>query len=563
MPDTLNILIQNTTTGLLYAFLSGKRNDQLCIIQADGRSTYFPQSPGSTVQPLAVNCAIPVGPPGATRTLQIPQLSAARLYLSVDAPLDFFLNPGPSLVEPSVANPSDKNIAKIWTFAEFTFNEQQLYANITYVDFVSIPVALSLKNAAGNTQVVKGLASNGLDTICAKLQQQHQLDGAPWDQLIVKGADGKNLRVLSPNLARVGKPFLFNGYFEGHVSQVWEKFKRQPLTVDTQSRFGVVQGTVTNEVLSFQGVGGYAKPSTGDIFSNSTGPFRTDTEGFRALTPRIAAAFNRSELLATNSTPADSSLYYKNSITNHYSRIVHEVNLDGRGYAFPYDDVAKSGAADQSGAAFDPNPVLLTLTVGGSDAPQPAVDARSHIRAETFSSQNGVKTEVTSDVEAGHDVGWIGNGDWIAFDKVNFDNFGLDTFNVRVASGQGGDVKGKIELRLDSLTGTTIASVEVANTGGWQSWTTKTAKLSSNVTGVHSVFLAFTSARTEDFTNINWFTFSKSVVPPATTGAFKTVGYFVNWVGQTPMTTQAETTLTNDRPSTGESSSPKTFLRTN
>ena len=508
MPDTLNILIQNTTTGILYAFLSGKFNDHLCIIQSDGRTQYYPQSPGGTVQSLAADCAILIGPPGATKTLQIPHLSAARLYFSVDTPLQFFLNPGPALVEPSVANPSDPNINKNWTFCEFTFNAKELYSNITYVDFVSIPISLSLINyGPGNMKVVKGLRHNGLDIICSKLQEQHQIDGSPWDQLIVKGADGRNLRVLSPNLARVGKPWLFSGYYEGYVSQVWEKYKNDSLTIDTQSRFGVVKGHVTNEVLAFENLGTFAKPNTGDIFSNSTGPFRTDTEAYRALTPRIAAAFNRSELLLTNYIPGDPSLYYKGHVTNHYARIVHEVNLDNKGYAFPYDDVTKTGFDDLSGAVFDPNPAILTVTVGG-DAPQPALDARSHIRAEYFTSQNGVKTEVTSDVEAGHSVGWICNGDWIAFEKIDFDNYGLDTFHARVASGQEGGITGKIEVRLDSLTGATIASVEVGNTNGWQSWTDKQAKLNTHVSGVHAVYLAFTSNRAENFTNINWFTFT-------------------------------------------------------
>lgn len=92
---------------------------------------------------------------------------------------------------------------------------------------------------------------------------------------------------------------------------------------------------------------------------------------------------------------------------------MHQTNLDGRGYAFPYDDVTPTGCADLSGAVFDPNPAVLVVTVGGPECPTKEVplDARSHIRAEHFSSQSGVKTEVMTDIEAGHNVGWIGGGD--------------------------------------------------------------------------------------------------------------------------------------------------------
>ena len=51
-------------------------------------------------------------------------------------------------------------------------------------------------------------------------------------------------------------------------------------------------------------------------------------------------------------------------MTNHYARIVHAAERDGRGYAFPYDDVAPSGGADQSGSVSSGTPAQLAVTVG-------------------------------------------------------------------------------------------------------------------------------------------------------------------------------------------------------
>jgi hypothetical protein len=559
MPDTVNILLKNTTSGTLYAYITGRANDALCLIQADGRTQYFPRSPAGTLSPLEVDCGIYIGAPGATKTAQIPHLSASRIWFSLNQPLTFFLNPGPALVEPSVTNPSDPNINKIWGFCEFTFNAQQLYANISYVDFVSIPIAMSLTNAAGETKSVKGIPRDGLETICTKLANQHAVDGAGWNELIVKTPSGQNLRALSPNLGLVVKPWIFNGYFEPYVSQVWERFKTTQLSVDTQSRFGSVNGRVLNEVLDFSGLASFTKPSTGDIFSCSTGPFQTNSEALRALTPRIAAEFNRSAI-HTGSSPADPSLYYKTSPTNHYSRIIHETNLDSRGYGFPYDDVIKSGSHDQSGSVYDPNPILLSITVGG-ETDRPPISATSHIRAENFNSQSGVKTEPTSDVEAGNNVGWISNGDWMGFDNIDFGSSGLNSVAVRVASGQGGGVTGNVEFRLDSRTGPILAVFVVGNTGGWQSWTTVKEKMIQAVSGIHSLYLTFASGRTEDFVNVNWFTFEKSGSIPLD-GKFKTVGYFVNWVS--PSTTLDLRAITEcNRQSTRETISHKISLRTN
>jgi hypothetical protein len=52
----------------------------------------------------------------------------------------------------------------------------------------------------------------------------------------------------------------------------------------------------------------------------------------------------------------------------HYSRLVHAANVDGHGYAFPYDDVTPDGGVGQEGAMSSPNPELLTVTVGGANA---------------------------------------------------------------------------------------------------------------------------------------------------------------------------------------------------
>ena len=86
------------------------------------------------------------------------------------------------------------------------------------------------------------------------------------------------------------------------------------------------------------------------------------------LTARISAAFNRSTLLNSGVHPDSDTVasYYQNATTNHYAKILHSVNPDGRGYAFPYDDVGPAGGADQSGSVSAGNPGVLTVTLGGS-----------------------------------------------------------------------------------------------------------------------------------------------------------------------------------------------------
>ena len=376
--STLNIALQNQTgSSTVYAYITGQaldNNSRVLLLQSDGRTPYFPTSPSSTGASLAADCAIALGPPGSTTPATIPRIAGGRIWFSVNAKLTFLLNPGPSgstsaaLVEPSPFNLSDPNIDIEWDFCEFTFNQAQLFANITYVDFVSIPIALTLLNTAGKSQHITGTAADGLDAVCTALKEQASADNNPgWSSLVVSKPDGGNLRALSPNHAP--NPSDFQGYYQPYVDAVYSKYTNTPLTIDTQASYGLVSGTVINGSLDFGTGGQFAKPSTADIFSCSTGPFQ-DTSGERAaLVPRIAAAFNRSTLLVETTTPSvNPSLYYQTSPTNHYARIVHSVNLDGRGYAFPYDDVTPTGGQDQSGAVFDGSPQLFTVTVGGTNA---------------------------------------------------------------------------------------------------------------------------------------------------------------------------------------------------
>lgn len=39
---------------------------------------------------------------------------------------------------------------------------------------------------------------------------------------------------------------------------------------------------------------------------------------------------------------------------------------DGRGYAFPYDDVVPDGGEDVAGTLFDGSPSVFTVAVGGN-----------------------------------------------------------------------------------------------------------------------------------------------------------------------------------------------------
>ena len=94
------------------------------------------------------------------------------------------------------------------------------------------------------------------------------------------------------------------------------------------------------------------------------------------------------------------------------------------------------------------------------------------VEAETMAFSKGVKTEQNDEV--GVYVSDIHNGDYIKLQNVAFDNKYPRTFTARVASGLRG---GQIEIRLDSIGGKCLGTLNVPGTGGWEKWQNITVDL--------------------------------------------------------------------------------------
>ena len=522
-PARLSVdLANNSSSDTVYAYVLGldiSQGNQWAFLQSDGSTLYHPPSPSAPGAALGADCAIVLPARGAApRTVSLPYLASGRVYFSVGQKLTFLVNPGPGIAMPSVANPSDPNIATPYSFCEFTYDTTQLYANISYVDFASVPISFNLQTGQG-TQVVQGLGASGLESVASALRAQAAADGGDWTRLIVTDGSGAALRVLSPNTAIASTPSLFSGYLDSYIDQVWQQYQSTDLVVDTQAGWGTVTGRVSNGLLSFPGTGTFAKPSTAAVFNCSSAPFTTGNDEMGNLSARLAAAFNRTTILGNPNQPdgENPSLFYAQPRTNHYARILHQTSTDHLGYAFPYDDVHPAGV-DFEGRVQSSAPTLFTITVGGSQgsttppptSPPPVTGGTSAfttIQAESYSSQSGTQTETTGDAGGGQDVGYLANGDWLGYNAVDFGAAGATQFQARVASGAAAGVGGLVQVRLDSPTAAPVGSFSVASTGGWQTWRTVPADI-TRTTGTHAVYLTFSSGQPADYVNLNWFTFT-------------------------------------------------------
>ena len=104
------------------------------------------------------------------------------------------------------------------------------------------------------------------------------------------------------------------------------------------------------------------------------------------------------------------------------------------------------------------------------------------VEAETMAFSKGIKTEQNNQV--GVYVTDIHNGDYIKLQNVTFGNKVPRTFKARVASGLRG---GQIEIRLDSIRGRLLGTLNVPGTGGWEQWQTLNLDLDySTITDLNS-----------------------------------------------------------------------------
>jgi DUF1680 family protein len=134
----------------------------------------------------------------------------------------------------------------------------------------------------------------------------------------------------------------------------------------------------------------------------------------------------------------------------------------------------------------------------------------SKIEAESCNTQSGTQN-VACD-EGTQAVGYIENGDYAVYSNLDFGS-GATGFLARASSAANG---GKIEIRLDSLTGTLAGTCQVAGTGDWQTFADVKCKI-SGLSGKHDIYLKFTGDSGYLF-NLNWFKFIKEDITPTLTG---------------------------------------------
>ena len=113
--------------------------------------------------------------------------------------------------------------------------------------------------------------------------------------------------------------------------------------------------------------------------------------------------------------------------------------------------------------------------------------------------------EISGAQQEGDIIGFIEDGDYVAYKGVDFEADGFKTFSVRASSATAG---GEIHLRLDGPDGELVGVLEIDGTGDWQNWEVFSGQI-GKVGGVRDLYLTFAGGDGFLF-NLDWFDFQET-----------------------------------------------------
>ncbi|MFF5105268.1 glycoside hydrolase family 64 protein [Streptomyces sp. NPDC000134] len=307
--------------------------------------------PAGGVPPVPAPDAAIAGPaPGRSATIRIPKLSG-RIYFSYGRKLDFRLATG-GLVQPAVQNPSDPNRDILFNWSEYTLNDAGLWINSTQVDMFSAPYAVGVQRSDGSTAVTGHLQPGGYRGVLADLRAR-----PGWAGLVQTRSDGTVLRALSPGHG-VGTGALPASVMDDYIDRVWQKYATATLTVTPfADRPGTkYYGRVSGGVMRFTDGSGavvtsFQKPDADSVFGCHKLLDAPNDQVRGPISRTLCAGFNRSTLLVNAAQPDTSAAaFYQDAVTNHYARAIHSRTVDGKAYAFAFDDVGHHESLVQDGS---------------------------------------------------------------------------------------------------------------------------------------------------------------------------------------------------------------------
>ena len=177
-----------------------------------------------------------------------------------------------------------------------------------------------------------------------------------------------------------------------------------------------------------------------------------------------------------------------NSFTNHGGIIDYK----GKSYLFYHTGLLPGGGSYGRATSIeeftynaDGTIPAIHMTKAGVQ-PVGTLDPYKRTEAETMAWSE--KCKIDENKKNGVYITDTRKGGYIKVRTVDFGTHPQESFSAAVAAGLDGGI---LEVHIDSLGGTTLATINIPRTGGWDTWKTLTEKVTAQVTGIHDVYFAF------------------------------------------------------------------------
>ncbi|HEV8570918.1 MAG TPA: beta-1,3-glucanase family protein [Actinoplanes sp.] len=364
-PPASNVLPVTVTndTGrgdALYLYVLGVNLSTGKLGYVDASGTFTNWSGGAAVPVPAPDVAIPGPANGASTTIKVPKGLSGRLYMSFGKKLDFRLTTD-GVVQPAPWAAGDPNRDILFDWSEFTLNDSGLWLNSSQVDMFAIPHVVSVQGGNGRISKTGELRPGGRQRVIDAIKAQPD-----FAKTVYTRADGTVLRVLAPGKA-ADAGLMSPTYLDPYITSAWNAYTGKTLTVvpfgdrpDTKF-FGRTSGNVMNFTDGTgKTVASFTKPSTANVWGCDGALGAPNDQVVGPIARTLCAALQRGTMGTLDTQPGGrAGDFYRNNLPNQYARIIHENMLDGRAYAFAFDDVQNQESLVHDG---DPRSAGITLT---------------------------------------------------------------------------------------------------------------------------------------------------------------------------------------------------------
>jgi len=198
-----------------------------------------------------------------------------------------------------------------------------------------------------------------------------------------------------------------------------------------------------------------------------------------------------------------------NSFTNHGGIIDYK----GNSYLFYHTGLLPGGGSYGRAACVEPftyNPDGTIPSVSISkEGPKPVGEINPYMRVEAETMAWSQKCSISQNTKIGVYVSSARLKGYTKVREVNFGNQSPKSFSASLAAGLDGGI---LEVRLDSISGSVISSIQLPRTGGWEKFKTFTSELKQEVAGKHDVYFCFNGQNItagRELFNFDWWKFQQ------------------------------------------------------